>query len=173
MHRIPEVLNIEPTPTYTISQRPVRSFCQRNLVFFARTCSTQLHCKVHGDVHGYLGGAFGCNTDMDAFSQDHPEYSTRLLSFVLEHMAFAFWPTNAFLPSANDCDTECTRGQAEPCGCTCTIDAFDISDDEVSTDKVSSYSRRLMCFKGSCNTRSACSKGRGFSLPGHMRFICS
>ncbi|CAM9961289.1 unnamed protein product [Scytosiphon promiscuus] len=90
-----------------------------------------METMVHGDVHGYLGGAFNCNTDMDTFSQDHPEYSTRLLSFVLEHMAFAFWPTNAFLPSANSCDTECTRGQTESCGCTCTIDAFSISDEEV------------------------------------------
>lgn len=87
--------------------------------------------QVHGDLHGLLGGGFDCNTDMDEFAARHPEYSARLLSFVLEYMTFNYWPMNGFISSANTCDTDCTRGQTEPCGCTCNIDAFAISDQEV------------------------------------------
>lgn len=86
---------------------------------------------MHGDLHGLLGGGFNCNTDMKQFSVDHPEYSVGLLSFVLEYMTFNYWPMNGFIPSANTCDTACTKGQTEPCGCTCNIDAFAISDEEV------------------------------------------
>lgn len=90
--------------------------------------------QVHGDLHGLLGGGFNCNTDMKAFSDEYPEYSLGLLSFVLEYVTFNYWPMNEFIPSANVCDTDCTKGQTEKCGCTCQIDAFSISDEEVGNE---------------------------------------
>eukprot|EP00903_Cladosiphon_okamuranus_P013048 g12172.t1 len=89
-----------------------------------------MNTKVHGDLHGLLGGAFDCNTDMKKFAKDHPEYDVGLLSFVLEYLTFDYWPTNDFSPSYNTCDTSCATGQTESCGCTCDIDAFAISDQE-------------------------------------------
>ena len=83
---------------------------------------------------------------MDAFSRENPGYSPSLLSFVLEHMTFTFWPTNSFLPSENLCTTRCGSRSSNnnpkkaygvghdkegTCGCTCLIDAFEISDAEV------------------------------------------
>lgn len=68
---------------------------------------------------------------MKQFAEDHPEYSVGLLSFVLEYLTFGYWPTNDFMPTSNTCDTACTPGQTEPCGCTCNVDAFTISDQEV------------------------------------------
>ncbi|CAM9923670.1 unnamed protein product, partial [Ectocarpus sp. 4 AP-2014] len=90
-----------------------------------------METMVHGDIHGLLGGAFSCNTDMSAFSEAHPEYSAGLLSFVLEYMTFTFWPTNSFIPQANICQTSCSTGQKRFCGCTCMIDAFAIDDEQV------------------------------------------
>ncbi|CAN0470797.1 unnamed protein product, partial [Laminaria digitata] len=86
---------------------------------------------VHGDIHGLLGGAFHCNVDMQEFSDEHPQYSPGLLTFLLEFMTVNFWPSNAFMPEFNECDAECGRGQTEPCGCTCNVDALSMSDDEV------------------------------------------
>lgn len=68
---------------------------------------------------------------MHIFHEDHPEFSPGLLSFVLEYLTGKYWPGNSFLPASNVCDTECMRGQPEPCGCTCSFDAMIISEDEV------------------------------------------
>ncbi|CAN0323954.1 unnamed protein product [Pylaiella littoralis] len=89
-----------------------------------------METKVHGDLHGLLGGGFNCNTDMNTFSEQHPEYEPGLLSFVLEYMTFNYWPMNSFMPDYNTCDTRCESGQTEPCGCTCNVDAFALSDEE-------------------------------------------
>lgn len=99
------------------------------MMYCVRACA-RAH-QVHGDLHGLLGGGFDCNTDMKAFAAQHPEYGLSLLSFVLEYMTFNYWPMNGFISSANTCDISCDRGQTEPCGCTCNIDAFAISDQEV------------------------------------------
>lgn len=94
-------------------------------IYFIRTP------QVHGDIHALLGGAFDCSVDMQSFHEEHPEYSPGLLSFVLEYLTGKYWPGNSFSPSSNVCDTECVAGQSEPCGCTCSIDAMSISEDEV------------------------------------------
>lgn len=87
--------------------------------------------QVHGDIHGLLGGAFNCNVDMQHFHEEHPEYDPGLLTFILEFLTCHYWPNNIFMPDYNNCDTECVRGQTEPCGCTCEVDAFSLSEDEV------------------------------------------
>lgn len=68
---------------------------------------------------------------MDQFRLEHPEYSRGLLTFVMEFIVANKWPGNVLMRLYNDCDTECTVGQTEPCGCTCTIDPFEMGDDEV------------------------------------------
>ncbi|CAM9521680.1 unnamed protein product [Ascophyllum nodosum] len=87
--------------------------------------------KVHGDIHGLLGGAFKCNVDMQKFHEENLEYSPGLLTFLLEFLTVNKWPSNTFMAGYNDCDADCTRGQAAPCGCACRLDAFSLSDDEV------------------------------------------
>lgn len=114
--------------TFATVETFVGCFDDEDNLYDWETC---METKVHGDLHGLLGGGFNCNTDMKAFSDQHPEYSVGLLSFVLEYLTFNYWPMNEFIPSANVCDTECTKGQTEKCGCTCLIDAFAISDAEV------------------------------------------
>lgn len=87
--------------------------------------------KVHGDMHGLLGGAFNCNIDFGAFQKEYSEkYSVELLTFVLEFLTTNFWPDNGFMPDYNSCEMDCERGNAD-CGCTCNIDAMSISADEV------------------------------------------
>ena len=71
---------------------------------------------------------------MQEFHEEHPQYSPELLTFLLEFMTINFWPRNSFMPELNECDIDCTRGQAEPCGCTCSVDALSMSDDEVGCD---------------------------------------
>eukprot|EP00752_Nemacystus_decipiens_P006546 g5896.t1 len=121
--------------TISTAETFVACFEDSDTVVDWETC---MENNVHGDLHGLLGGAFHCNVDMDAFSREHPEFSPSLLSFALEFMTFTFWPTNAFLPSENLCNTRCTSRSSPKkdedglrCGCTCLIDAFKISDDEV------------------------------------------
>ncbi|CAM9833779.1 unnamed protein product [Ectocarpus sp. 12 AP-2014] len=87
--------------------------------------------KIHGDIHGLLGGAFDCNTDMANFSAEHPEYSHGLLAFALQILTFKFTACNALTPDDNVCDASCERGQTEPCGCTCLMDAFAIPEEQV------------------------------------------
>lgn len=90
--------------------------------------------KVHGNIHGLLGGAFHCSVDMNEFHNQHAEkYSPGLLTFILEYMTANEWPSNSFMPDDNDCDSDCVRGQGESCGCTCRVDAFSLSEDEVIT----------------------------------------
>lgn len=86
--------------------------------------------QVHGDIHGLLGGGFNCNVDMEQFHAIHPEYSPGLLTFLLEFLLVNKWPSNRFIAD-NGCDLDCTRGQMASCGCTCSIDALSISDEEV------------------------------------------
>lgn len=88
-------------------------------------------------MHGLLGGAFNCNVDMKRFHEEHPEYTAPLLSFVLEYLLVNHWPDNSFMPDYNDCDSECVKGQTEPCGCTCRVDAFSLSEEEVCNAVVS------------------------------------
>lgn len=71
---------------------------------------------------------------MEDFHAEHPEYSRELLSFVLAWVANEYWPTtyaDGESNGVNVCDHNCTRGQTEPCGCTCLIDPFKMADDEV------------------------------------------
>lgn len=89
-------------------------------------------------MHGLLGGAFDCNVDMHDFHEKHPEYSPALLTFLLEYLTVNFWPSNSFMPESNVCDLDCVGGQARKCGCTCTLDALTISEDQV---------RLLQCLK--------------------------
>lgn len=119
----------------------LNSTCRNRHIFIAVALQWRFKFQqVHGDLHGLLGGAFNCNTDMQKFHEDHPDYSLGLLSFVLEYLTFTYWPGNSFLPEFNTCDTHCEKGQTERCGCTCLIDAFDLSEDEVW--KISSMSVR-------------------------------
>ncbi|CAN0296732.1 unnamed protein product [Pylaiella littoralis] len=90
--------------------------------------------KVHGDMHALLGGAFDCNVDMQQFHLEHPEYGTALLTFVLSYLTAHYWPNNIFSPEINECDSDCAMGQEagiNECGCTCTVDAMTMSEDEV------------------------------------------
>ena len=68
---------------------------------------------------------------MKAFQEEHPEYSRGLLSYTLEYIVATTWPTNSLGTGYNDCDKSCEIGQTEPCGCTCTVDPYDWTDDEV------------------------------------------
>lgn len=120
--------------------RAARTDAQPDLLLFfwfapARQSPTSPPLQVHGDIHALLGGAFDCNVDMQEFHEERPEFSPGLLSFVLEYLTGKYWPGNSFLPSSNVCDTECVVGQPEPCGCTCSIDAMSISEDEVRAYK--------------------------------------
>lgn len=69
---------------------------------------------------------------MPEFQAEHPEYSTGLLTFAMEYLLANKWPSNKLMSDYNVCDESCERGQTEPCGCVCTVDPFDWSDDEVS-----------------------------------------
>lgn len=68
---------------------------------------------------------------MHAFHEEHAEYTRGLLSYTLEYIVTNTWPTNSLASDYNDCDMSCEVGQTEPCGCTCTVDPYDWSDDEV------------------------------------------
>lgn len=71
---------------------------------------------------------------MEKFLQDHsPEYSRGLLTFALEFLLAHYWPGNNLMEDTgyNTCDEACTKGQTDPCGCTCSIDPFDMDDNEV------------------------------------------
>ncbi|CAB1103907.1 TYR [Ectocarpus sp. CCAP 1310/34] len=87
--------------------------------------------QVHAANHGMMGGAFNCNVDMVQFQEDHPVFKAGLLSFALEYILVGMWPSNSFMKSHNTCDTSCTVGQTQDCGCTCDTDFYDWSDDEV------------------------------------------
>ena len=82
-------------------------------------------------MHGLLGGSFKCNVDMKRFQNEHPEYSPGMLTFLLEDLTANYWPSNSLMPDYNVCDTECKIDQAEPCGCTCTVDPLTLSDNMV------------------------------------------
>lgn len=75
---------------------------------------------------------------MTEFQLKHPEFGQGLLSFVLEFLLANKWPSNTLMGDYNECDEECVVGQTETCGCTCTTDPFDWTDDEVSFGGASS-----------------------------------
>lgn len=75
-------------------------------------------------------------TDMAAFHAENPQFSVGLLTFVLEYVLANKWPENKLMGDYNKCDETCTRGQTEPCGCTCTTDPMEWEDDAVSTKTV-------------------------------------
>lgn len=68
---------------------------------------------------------------MAQFHEEHPEYSQELLTFTLEFLLANRWPANILMADYNTCDDACVPGQIEPCGCTCNVDPFDFTDDEV------------------------------------------
>lgn len=68
---------------------------------------------------------------MEEFLNNHPEYSRALLTFVLEYVLANKWPSNSLMGDFNDCDESCTFAQEEPCDCSCNMDPFELSDDEV------------------------------------------
>lgn len=90
-----------------------------------------LPIQVHASIHAHFNGAFYCNVDMAQFAKEHPEFDRTLLTFVLMSSTSLYWPYNGYMSDYNVCDTKCTRGQSEPCGCTCTIDVWSLTDDEV------------------------------------------
>ncbi|CAN0296786.1 unnamed protein product [Pylaiella littoralis] len=92
------------------------------------TCMEQ---SVHASIHGMIGGGFDCNVDMFEFRQNSPQFSPGLLSFVLEYIVANRWPTNGLMGDYNACNTECDVDQTQPCGCTCTTDPFEWTDEEV------------------------------------------
>lgn len=75
-------------------------------------------------------------TDMAVFGEENPQYSTKLLSFVLEYLIANYWPGNSLMKEYNDCDNDCEQGQTKPCGCTCTTDPMEWEDDVASTQTV-------------------------------------
>lgn len=103
--------------------------------------------QVHGNMHGLLGGAFDCNINFGAFQDEHPEYSTGLLTFLLEYMTTNYWPDNSFMPDYNRCDTSCDKDSPERCGCTCLIDADSIAETEVSSSGSPSKRRGRLCLR--------------------------
>ncbi len=80
-------------------------------------------------------------TDMAEFQQNHPQFSQGLLSFALEFLLANKWPSNTLMDDYNECDVACAVGQTESCGCTCTTDPFDWTDDEVRGIGVTSWCR--------------------------------
>lgn len=82
-------------------------------------------------MHGLLGGAFNCNVNFADLHQKHPHFTPELLTFLLEYITTNLWPDNTFLEGYNVCDSDCERGSEKTCGCTCLVDAFSLSDDEV------------------------------------------
>lgn len=68
---------------------------------------------------------------MFEFRQNSPQFSPGLLSFVLEYIVANRWPTNGLMGDYNACNTECDVDQTQPCGCTCTTDPFEWTDEEV------------------------------------------
>lgn len=93
--------------------------------------TTPFPLQVHASIHAHFNGAFYCNVDMAQFAKEHPEYDRTLLTFVLMSATSLYWPYNGYMSDYNECDTKCTRGQSEPCGCTCKIDVWSLTDDEV------------------------------------------
>eukprot|EP00904_Undaria_pinnatifida_P001214 jgi/Undpi1/11093/HiC_scaffold_30.g13391.m1 len=87
--------------------------------------------NIHADMHGWLGGAWGCKADMGNFKDEHPEYSDGLMVFALQFATASRWSINALLGDYNECDMECTRGSPEPCGCRCILNPDDLTNDEV------------------------------------------
>lgn len=77
-------------------------------------------------------------TNMETFIQEHPEYGRPLLTFALEYLLANKWPGNSLMHDLNSCDESCEVG--ESCGCTCNVDPFEMSDDEVKNDDESNGS---------------------------------
>eukprot|EP00904_Undaria_pinnatifida_P014260 jgi/Undpi1/9965/HiC_scaffold_28.g12419.m1 len=128
MTRTSSFCNLEAHATFATDGVFVACFDSSDTIAEWESCMEK---KVHGDIHGLLGGAFNCNVDMQEFHESHPQYSPGLLTFVLELMTVLFWPRNLFMPEYNTCDTGCTRGQTEPCRCTCSVDVMSMSDEEI------------------------------------------
>lgn len=68
---------------------------------------------------------------MEQFLEEHREFSRGLLTFVLEYFLANVWPGNKLMKEYNSCDETCEHGQEGRCGCTCLMDPFDWSDEEV------------------------------------------
>ncbi|CAB1108753.1 unnamed protein product [Ectocarpus sp. CCAP 1310/34] len=103
----------------------------QTFIFYAYAHTLRTPRKTHGDIHGYLDWAFDCNTDVANFSAEHPEYSHGLLAFALQILTFKFTACNSLTPHDNVCDVSYERGQTEPCGCTCLMDASSIPEEQV------------------------------------------
>lgn len=69
---------------------------------------------------------------MATFQAENPEYSSGLLTLILEYVTGDTWTYNTLMGEHNECDEHCKVGQTAPCGCTCTTDPFKWSDDKVS-----------------------------------------
>lgn len=96
---------------------------------FSLVCTLSSLPQMHSDTHDHFGGAFNCAMDVRNFHDEHPEYSPEMLTFVFMTVT-GLW-NKQLMSDYNDCDTQCERGTSEPCGCTCTIDAFTVSEDLV------------------------------------------
>lgn len=68
---------------------------------------------------------------MVAFQEEHPQFHVGLLTYSLEYLLGNKWPGNKLMYDHNVCSEECSIGQQDDCGCTCTMDPFELSDDEV------------------------------------------
>eukprot|EP00903_Cladosiphon_okamuranus_P010577 g10002.t1 len=94
--------------------------------------STCMENGVLQGTHGMIGGAYDCSTSMEKFRQEHPEYTRGLLSFAAGFIVTQTWPTNSLMAGHNECDEHCLIGsQNQTCGCRCTTDPFEWSDEEV------------------------------------------
>ena len=71
---------------------------------------------------------------MGQFKAEHPEFSDGLLVFVLQFATASRWPINELFGDYNECDTFCTRGSQEPCGCRCLINPDNMTNDEVGSE---------------------------------------
>lgn len=68
---------------------------------------------------------------MVEFKETNPQFNPGLLSFTLEYLMANKWPSNSLMEDYNTCDEGCDIDQSEPCGCTCTTNPFEWTDDEV------------------------------------------
>ncbi|CAM9741455.1 unnamed protein product [Pylaiella littoralis] len=93
--------------------------------------ATCMEDNVHADMHAIIGGGFDCSVDMNAFFEENPQFTRGLLTFALEFILTLEWPDNSMMSDYNVCDTNCDIDQTEPCGCTCTTDPFEWTDQEV------------------------------------------
>lgn len=72
---------------------------------------------------------------MEDFRLANPKYNRGLLSFAVGFIVQETWPRNTLMSDYNKCEADCATGggiKVGDCGCTCTTDPDDWSDEQVA-----------------------------------------